>query len=393
MDLPARAHLEHLVEARGLADAQHPLLRLGDHDLEGRHVGLAQRHPGDVEVDADAALGRHLRRARRQPRRAEVLQRDEQAAVEQLQRALQELLLLEGVADLDGRALVGVVGAELGAGQDRRAADAVATRRRPEQHDDVADARGRGPGEAPARREAERHRVDEAVRLVGRLEVHLAADRRHADRVPVVADAHDGVVEQVARARAGGLAEAQRVEDGDRPRPEGEDVAQDAADARGRALEGLHGAGVVVRLDLEGADQAAADVDRARVLPRAEHDRLALGRQRAQELLGVLVGAVLAPHEREHRELDLVRGTAELGDDEVVLVARQAEGDRVLRRRQRVHLRRGHASAPRPPSRRRAPARRRSRRPARRRRARGGASGRGRCVRRCRRPRWTATSR
>ena len=216
-----RAHLEDLVDPGRLADAEHPLLRLGHHDLEGLHVGLAQRHPGDVEVDADAALGRHLRRAGGQPRRAEVLQRDEQAAVEQLERALQELLLLEGVADLDGGALVGVVGAELRAGQDRRAADAVAPGRRAEEHDDVADAGRRGPGQAPARREPERHRVDEAVRLVGRLEVDLAADGRHADRVAVVPDAHDGVVEQVARARAGRLAEAQRVEDGDRAGPRG----------------------------------------------------------------------------------------------------------------------------------------------------------------------------
>ena len=47
-------------------------------------------------------------------------------------------------------------------------------------------------------REPERHRVDEAVLLVGLLEVDLAADRRHADRVAVVADPADGVVEQVA---------------------------------------------------------------------------------------------------------------------------------------------------------------------------------------------------
>ena len=45
---------------------------------------------------------------------AEVLQRDEQAALEQLQRALQQLLLLERVADLHGRALGLVALAELG---------------------------------------------------------------------------------------------------------------------------------------------------------------------------------------------------------------------------------------------------------------------------------------
>ena len=44
----------------------------------------------------------------------------------------------------------------------------------------------------------------------------------------------------------GNGAEAQRIHDGQRPRAHGEDVAQNAADAGGRALEGLDVAGVVV---------------------------------------------------------------------------------------------------------------------------------------------------
>ena len=64
-------------------------------------------------------------------------------------------------------------------------------------------------------------------------------------------------------------AEAQRVEQRDRPRAHREDVAQDAADAGGRALEGLDRRGVVVALDLERHGQAVADVDHAGVLARA----------------------------------------------------------------------------------------------------------------------------
>ena len=120
-----------------------------------------------------------------------------------------------------------------------------------------------------AAHQADAHRVDQAVLLVGRLEVDLAADVGHADRVAVVADAAHRVLEQVARAGRGRLAEAQRVEHGDRARADREDVAQDAADAGGRALERLHRAGVVVGLDLEGDRPAVADVHRARVLARA----------------------------------------------------------------------------------------------------------------------------
>ena len=329
-DLPLRADLEHVVERLGRADAEHPLLRLADHDLPGRHAGLAQRHARDVDVEPDLALGGHLGRRRRQPRRAEVLQRHEQPALEQLQRALQHLLLGERVADLDGRALVGVALAELGRGEHRGAADPVAAGRGAEQDERVADAGRRAADQPVGARQPERHRVDEAVLLVGLLEVELAADRRHADRVAVVADPADRVVEQVARARRGRLAEAQRIEHGDRPRADREDVAQDPADAGRGALERLDRRRVVVRLDLEGDHPAVADVDRARVLARAEREPRALGRQRAKQLLGVLVGAVLAPHQREDRELDLVGLATELLADQRELGRRQPQRDGLL---------------------------------------------------------------
>ena len=234
------------------------------------------------------------------------------------------------------------------------------------------------------RGQAEAHRVDQAVLLVGRLEVDLAADGGHADRVAVVADAGDGVLEQVARALGvGGLAEAQRVEHRDRPRADREHVAQDPADPGGRALEGLDRARVVVRLDLEGDAEPAADVDHAGVLARAHEHVRALGGQPAQQLLGVLVGAVLGPHQREHRQLDVAGLAAEALDDQLVLGVGEPElrgGDgRVRRATRSVDSARGMR-------RRRSPARR-STRSAGRRRARGGASGRTRCRPRCTRRR------
>ena len=102
------------------------------------------------------------------------------------------------------------------------------------------------------------------------------------------------------------------------------------ADAGGRALEGLDGARVVVGLDLERAHEPVADVHGAGVLARAHDDVRALGRQAFAEPLGVLVGAVLAPQQRVHRELDLVRRAALLLADQLVLGARQPERERVL---------------------------------------------------------------
>ena len=140
---------------------------------------------------------------------------------------------------------------ELRRGQHAGAADAVAAGARAEQHDHVARPRGGGADQPLGRREADAHRVDEAVLLVRRLEVDLAADGRHADGVAVGGDAGHHALEQVARARRVEVAEAQRVEHRDRPRAEREDVAQDAADAGGRALERLDRGRVVVAFDLE----------------------------------------------------------------------------------------------------------------------------------------------
>jgi len=97
--------------------------------------------------------------------------------------------------------------------------------------------------------------------------------------------------------------EAQRVHDCHWPRAHGEDVAQDAAHARGSALERLDEAGVVVRFDLEGDDVAAAHIDDAGVFAGSLHDQLAARGQLFQVKARTLVGAVLAPHHAEDAEL------------------------------------------------------------------------------------------
>ena len=226
------------------------------------------------------------------------------------------------------------------------APDAVAPRRGAEQDEQVAGPGGGAADELLAPGEAEGHRVDEAVVLVGPLEVDLAADRGHPDRVAVVPDPRHRAVEEVARALAGRLPEAQRVEHRHRPRPDREDVPQDPADAGGGALERLDCAGVVVGLDLEGAHEPGADVDGAGVLARAHDHERALRGQRPKQLAGVLVGAVLAPQQRVHRQLDLVRRTPLLGTHELVLRPRQPQREGVRERWQRRALRHAHPREP-----------------------------------------------
>ena len=104
-----------------------------------------------------------------------------------------------------------------------------------------------------------------------------------------------------------GRAEAEPVEQRDRPRAHRDDVAEDAADAGRGALERLDRGRVVVRLDLERDREAAADVDDAGVLAGALQDALALRGQSPQERGGVLVAAVLRPEHREDGQLEVVR--------------------------------------------------------------------------------------
>src|SRR5207237_541801 len=68
------------------------------------------------------------------------------------------------------------------------------------------------------------------------------------------------------RARMVDRAEAQRIQIRDRARAHREDVAQDASDAGGRALERLDEGRMIVTLDLEDDRETVAHVDRPRVL-------------------------------------------------------------------------------------------------------------------------------
>ena len=98
--LPAIADCRDLREPVGLDDRDHPLLRLGDHDLPRLEIGLPERHAVEVDVDAQA-VARHLRQRRGEPGGTAVLQRDDEALLDELERDLDQRLAAERVADLD----------------------------------------------------------------------------------------------------------------------------------------------------------------------------------------------------------------------------------------------------------------------------------------------------
>ena len=135
-----------------------------------------------------------------------------------------------------------------------------------------------------------------------------------ADAVPVMRNAGDHAGEEptvglrdlplASRDRP----KAQRIEQELRPRSHGEDVTNDAADARRRALERLDRAGMIMAFDLERDRPAVADIDHSGVFFARFHQNVRPGRGKFLQLFPrVLVGTVLAPHNRENPELGKVR--------------------------------------------------------------------------------------
>jgi hypothetical protein len=179
---------------------------------------------------------------------------------------LDEELLGERVADLDGGALLVTGLVELGGREEAGAVDAVAARLRADVDHRVADAGGARAEDPVGADQTDGEGVHEDVLVVRGIEVDLAADGRHADAIAVATDAAHDATDQVAGAGVVEAAEAQRVEVADRARAHREHVAQDAADAGGGALVRLDVRGMVVALDLEHHREPVADRHRAGVL-------------------------------------------------------------------------------------------------------------------------------
>ena len=121
-------------------------------------------------------------------------------------------------------------------------------------------------------KQAEAEDVDERIVLIGGIEDGLTAHGGHAHGVPIAGYSGDHSFGDPPASGVVQRAESERVHERDRAGSDREHIAQDAADAGGRALVGLDGRGVVVALDPEGGGDAVADVDHAGALARAHQD-------------------------------------------------------------------------------------------------------------------------
>ena len=353
VELPALEDAFDVALPAGAREDEHPLLRFAEHHLVRRHTLGAARDDVDIDAHAHAALGRHLARRAGEARGAEILDRLDRVHGDEFERRLHEELFEERIAHLHRRPLRVVSRTELERREQRCAGDAIAAGvRSDEVHRAPRTSRVR-EAQAVALDEADAHRVHEGVVLVAALERYVARDVGDADAVAVRTDTADDAADQAPCARGLGCPEAERVQQRDRARAHREDVAEDPTDTGGRALIRLDGARVVVALDLERAQQAAADIYRAGVLARTDRDARPSRRQRAQQLLRMLVRTVFAPHRAEHCPLERVRLAAdELAHaDGLEWCEADLSRDVVLRlRRLRPRDQRGraHASVPAP---------------------------------------------
>jgi hypothetical protein len=330
-NVPLAAHREERVDVLRAHHGAHALLRLAGQDLRGRHPGGAQRHGVQVDVHAAVTGARQLGGGARQSGAAQVLDAHDEARVEQLEAALDEHLLGERVTHLHRRELLapGLLTEGLRR-QHRHPADAVETRARAEQDDLVAGAGREGQVQVLGAHRTHAQRVDQRVAQVALIEDDLAADVGQAERVAVPADARDDAGQDPRGVGCVGRAEPQRVGHRDRPGPHRHDVADDPADTGGGTLVRLDVGRVVVRFHLERHGPAVADVDDAGVLADAGEHPLPHGvggglAEVGQVHLGRLVGAVLAPHHRVHRQLGVGRPAPEDLPDPRVLVVLQPQ--------------------------------------------------------------------
>src|SRR5699024_1655000 len=109
LDVPLRGDGLELGELLGAHHRHHALLGLAHEDLTGVEAGIAQQHLLEVDVHAGAAVGGELAGRAGDAGRAEVLDRRHGAGRVQLEAALDEHLLHEGVAHLDAGAFDGAV--------------------------------------------------------------------------------------------------------------------------------------------------------------------------------------------------------------------------------------------------------------------------------------------
>ena len=289
-------------------NSHHAFLRLRHQNLARGQGGVTQQNLGQVDVHAALTVRSQLAGCAGNTRSTQVLNTLNHGALEQLQAALNQNLLSEGVAHLNGRTLrrLGVI-ERLGR-QHRRTADTVATGACTEQNNLVAHARCVRQADVLVTHNTHSQCVDQRVCLVAGIELNLAADVRQAQGVTVTTNTGNHAANNAGGVRVINRAETQRIHHSNRACTHGNNVTHNTAHTGRSTLVGLHVRGVVVGLNLEGNSPAVTNIGHTGVLTDTDHQVLLhligdLCTELLQMNLRRLVGAVLGPHDRVHCQL------------------------------------------------------------------------------------------
>ena len=331
LDAVAITDRGQVAQARRVDGQHHSFLGFAEPDLPRRQAGVLQRRPGQVD-HASQGLG-HLANRRGQPARPAVGDGGVQAGG--LVEHVDEQLLGDRVADLHAGPGYLARGPVHGPAAERRPADAVAPGSPADDDHPVA---GVGPGQRGVEggRDTDASGVHQGVRGVPRVVHHGPGNGGQADLVAVVGDAGDhpvgdpqGMQHAVGRLALIGWAEAQDVGHGDGPVGGAHHVPDHPAHTGVRPAEGFDGAGVVVRLGLQGdgaflgerhdAGVSGEGVDHPWPVDLLGREAQLCQQRRDQRTVGQAdggaergVGAVLAPGLGDHLQFGVRGLTAHL---------------------------------------------------------------------------------
>ena len=271
---------------------------------------------GQLAGGACHAAGAEVLETRGNPALA---QTPEELGVGDVQHALEER-----IGKLHRAALIAL--SQLVRGEGRAAESALVGRLAHEHERPGARALGDpAPQQSVARRDAERHHVDQTVVVERLVEIDVAAQIGHPEWVRVARDSLHDAARDVARGHAAldRMPEAQRVEHAHHLGAHTPDVAHDAAHSGRRTFDRQELARMVVALVRQHQGEILARSrhrDRARVFSGPdEHLRSARG-ETLEEMTRRLVGAVLAPQDPEQHGLRPARRPAQELDQERHLV-------------------------------------------------------------------------
>ena len=218
---------------------EHALLGFTEQELIGRHPDFPGGHLVEVELHPNPTFGSHLRTATGEAGGTHVLGGHHITTLESLQTGFDQALLQKGIAHLHRWTVIQGSFGEFGAGK-AGAPHAVAARGAAHVDHGITNPLGPRTHDVVGFHQPEGHGIHQRVTGVAGIKGHLTPHGGNAHAIAVMGDAGHNPLHQAHIALVFQGAKAQGIEQGYRPGPHGEDVAQDAAHTGGCPLKRLH---------------------------------------------------------------------------------------------------------------------------------------------------------